>query len=390
MGLNLARFRAPRRGGNPRPARRYPLGAAPLLFALLSLMLGVGLTAGCGESDTQAPPPATQPARSTTTAAPAATPAPPSGPLVVYSGRGEVLVGPIIEEFSKATGIKVQVRYGGTSQLAATILEEGKNSPADVFWAQDAGALGAVAKKGGFVKLPDSLLGKVDQRFRSPKGEWVGVTARARVVSYNTTKLSERDLPDSIFGLTEPKWRGRVGWAPTNGSFQAFVTALRKVEGEQRARAWLEGMKANQAKAYPNNNAALLAVASGEVDVALINHYYLYAQLKEKGPTFPVRNYYPRSGDAGALVNAAGVGILGTSKQQDAAVRFVEFLLSARAQEFFASDTPADAYEYPVVPGVRIHPELVPLNQVKSPSFDLSDLDDLDGTLKLLRAVGVI
>lgn len=390
MGLRLARFRAPLSRGNPRCARRYPMGAAPLLFALLSLMLGVGLAAGCSQGDTQAPPSAAQPSPSGTTAPPAAAPAPQSGPLVVYSGRGEVLVGPIIEEFSKATGIKAQVRYGGTSQLAATILEEGRNSPADVFWAQDAGALGAVAKKGGFVKLPDSLLGKVDQRFRSPKGEWVGVTARARVVSYNTTKLSERDLPDSVFGFTEPKWRGRVGWAPTNGSFQAFVTALRKVEGEQRARAWLEGMKANQAKAYPNNNAALLAVASGEVDAALINHYYLYTQLKEKGPAFPVRNYYPRSGDAGALVNAAGVGILGTSKRQDAAVRFVEFLLSARAQEFFAGDAPSDAYEYPVVPGIKIHPELVPLNQVKAPSFDLSDLDDLDGTLKLLRDVGII
>jgi iron(III) transport system substrate-binding protein len=216
------------------------------------------------------------------------------------------------------------------------------------------------------------------------------VTGRARVVAYNTRKLTERDLPDSIFGFTDPKWKGRIGWPPTNGSFQAFVTALRVQEGDQRARQWLEGIKANQPKAYSNNTTALEAVASGEVDVAFINHYYLYTQLVQKGPSYPVRNYYPRAGDAGAMVNVAGVGVLASSKHREAALRLVDYLLSPEAQRYFAGETPEDAYEYPLVKGVPTHPDLQPLASIKTPQIDLGSLSDLDGTLKMLREVGLI
>ncbi|MBI4336879.1 MAG: iron ABC transporter substrate-binding protein [Chloroflexi bacterium] len=310
--------------------------------------------------------------------------------LTVYSGRSEELVGPIIEQFRKTTGIDVQVRYGGTAELAATILEEGQNSPADVYWAQDAGALGALSKGGKLAKLPDSVLNKVEGRFRSPKGEWVGVTGRARVVAYNTKNVTEADLPDSISGFTDPQWKGRIGWAPTNGSFQAFVTALRIAEGDAKARQWLEGVKANGAKTYGNNSAIVRAVATGEVDVGFVNHYYLYTFLKEQGLSFPVRNYSPRAGDAGAMINVAGVGVLGTSKHRQEALRFLEYLLSNEAQKYFAGDTPDDAFEYPLVAGVPTHPDLPSLSQIKTPNIDLSNLDDLQGTLRLLRDVGVV
>lgn len=310
--------------------------------------------------------------------------------ITVYSGRAEELVGPIIEQFTKDTGIKANVRYGGTPELAAAILEEGRNSPADVYWAQDAGALGALAQKGVLARLPDSILNKVDKRFRSPKGEWVGITGRARVVAYNTRKLTEKDMPDSTLGFTDPEWKGRIGWAPTNGSFQAFVTAMRVVEGEAKTRQWLEGVKANQPKAYRNNTAVLLAVASGEVDVGFVNHYYLYAQLKEKGPSFPARNYYPRAGDVGGMVNVAGAGVLSTSKNTEAAQRFIDYMLLQKAQTFFAGDRPGDPYEYPLVSGVLMHSDLTPLSQIKTPNIDLSSLSDLEGTLKLLRAVGIL
>ncbi|MSQ11557.1 MAG: iron ABC transporter substrate-binding protein [Dehalococcoidia bacterium] len=313
-----------------------------------------------------------------------------SGQLTVYSGRAEELVGPIITQFEEDTGVKVQVRYGETAQLAATILEEGKNSPADVFWAQDAGALGAVAKKGLFLELPDSVLERVEKRFRSPKGQWVGITGRARVVAYNTQKLTEQDLPDSIWGFTEPTWKGRIGWPPTNGSFQAFVTALRVLEGEDRAREWLRGIQANEPKAYRNNTTALLAVAAGEVDVAFVNHYYLYAQLKEQGPSFAARNYSPRAGDAGAMINVAGAGVLKSSKHQDGAVQLLGYMLADKAQRFFAGDSPDDAFEYPLAPGIPTHPKLVPLSQLKSPNLVLSDLEDLDGTLEILRELGIL
>jgi iron(III) transport system substrate-binding protein len=306
--------------------------------------------------------------------------------LVVYSGRNEELVGPIIERFEEETGIRTEVRYGGTAELASTILEEGENSPADVFFAQDAGALGAVADEQLLRELPQETLERVDERFRSPDGEWVGVSGRARVVAYNTERLSEEDLPDSIYDFTDPEWEGRIGWPPTNGSFQAFVTALRVLEGEDRARAWLEGIQANEPKVYENNIATLEAVASGEVDVGFVNHYYLFRFLEEQGEDFTARNYYLKNGDPGALVNVAGVGILGTAQRGEEAERFVEFLLSEEAQQYFADET----YEYPLVPGVETNAELVPLSEIQTPDIDLSNLDDLEGTLELLQETGVL
>src|SRR5215204_4640606 len=197
------------------------------------------------------------------------------GTLVVYSWRNEELVGPIIEGFEAESGIDVKVRYGDTAELAATILEEGENSPADLFFAQDPGALGALTDEGRFRPLPQETLDRVPEHFRSDDGVWVGTSGRARVVAYNTDELSESDLPDSIFGFTDPEWEGRIGWAPTNGSFQAFVTALRVLEGEDVAREWLEGIQANDPFVYPDNAAALEGVAAGEVEVAFVNHYSL-------------------------------------------------------------------------------------------------------------------
>jgi iron(III) transport system substrate-binding protein len=192
--------------------------------------------------------------------------------LVVYSGRSEELVGPVFDQFEERSGIDVQVRYGDTAELAATILEEGENSPADLFFAQDPGALGALQDEGRFQSLPQDSLDRVPERFRSPDGVWIGTSGRARVVAYNTEELNEGDLPYSIFDFTDPRWEGSIGWAPTNGSFQAFVTALRVLEGEDRARAWLEGIQANDPFEYPDNLTAVEGVASGEVQVAFVNH----------------------------------------------------------------------------------------------------------------------
>lgn len=305
--------------------------------------------------------------------------------VVVYSGRSEELVGPLVEQFEEATGIDAEVRYGDTAEMAAQILTEGENSPADVFFSQDAGALGALAKEGMLAPLPQEILDTVDDRFTSPDGEWVGVSGRARVVAYNTESLSEEDLPDTIFGFTEPEWEGRIGWAPTNGSFQAFVTALRVLEGDERAREWLEGIQANDPKVYEGNTPALEAVAAGEVDVAFINHYYLFQQLAEN-PDFTAANHFLTGTDPGALVNVAGAGILQTAEHTDAARAFVEFLLSEEAQQYFADET----YEYPLIEGIAANEELPPLDEIETPEIDLSDLSDLEGTLELMREAGVL
>ena len=313
---------------------------------------------------------------------------PPAGEsqtVTVYSGRSEELVGPLLEQFTEATGIAVEARYGDTAEMANLILTEGENSPADVFFAQDAGALGAVGDEGLLAELPSELLDQVDQRFRSPGGEWVGVSGRARVVAYNTENVTEPDLPDSIFGFTDPEWSGRIGWAPTNGSFQAFVTALRVIEGEDRAREWLEGIQANDPKVYEGNNPALDAVAAGEIDVAFINHYYLMQRLEES-PDTPAANYYLTDGDPGALVNVAGVGILTTTEKAEAAERLVEYLLGDEAQAYFAGETK----EYPLIDSVEAADELPPLSEIGTPEIDLSDLSDLEGTLELLEEVGIL
>ncbi|MGH7129817.1 MAG: extracellular solute-binding protein, partial [Planctomycetaceae bacterium] len=198
--------------------------------------------------------------------------------LVIYSGRSEELVSEIIERFEQANNLSVEVRYGDTAELAAQLLEEGDGSPADVYFAQDAGALGAVAKEGLFTELPENILERVDERFRSPDGAWVGVSGRARAVVYNTEAVSEADIPASILDFTDPVWKDRLGWAPTNGSFQAFVTALRVERGDDAARDWLEGIIANNPTVFEGNNPIVTAVNEGEIDAGFVNHYYLLRQ----------------------------------------------------------------------------------------------------------------
>jgi len=306
--------------------------------------------------------------------------------LVVYSGRNENLVGPLIEQFEAETGIDVEVRYGATAEMAATILEEGSNSPADVFYGQDAGALGALAAEGRLVELPNDILNLVESRFRSADGVWVGTSGRARVVAYNPDNVDPAELPESILGFTDPEWQGRIGWAPTNGSFQSFVTALRLIEGEDRAREWLEGIIANDPVAYSNNMVALEGVAAGEVDVAFINHYYLFRARAEQGDDYPAALYFPPNGDPGSLINIAGAGIIDTAANRAAAEEFIRFLLSEQAQTYFATET----YEYPLIDSVEPSEGLPPLSEIESPDIDLSTLADLEGTLRLLQEVGAL
>ncbi len=311
----------------------------------------------------------------------------PAAALLVYSGRNENLVGPLIEQFKAETGIDVQVRYGDTAEMAATILEEGKNSPADVYFGQDAGALGALANAGRLERLPDALLQAVDARFRDDEGRWVGASGRARVLVHNTDRVQPEDLPQDIWGLTEPQWQGMVGWAPSNGSFQAFVSALRVLEGDEAARRWLEAMIANEVKVYAGNSAIVEAVANGEITAGLVNHYYLYQHLAQKDANAPLANYYFPGSGAGALINVAGVGILDTSQNKAAAGRLIAFLLSQEAQQYFAAET----HEYPLAgQNVELTPGLLPLSQIATPAIDLGNLDDLQGTLELLQAVGAL
>ncbi len=306
--------------------------------------------------------------------------------ITVYSGRSEELIGPIIERFEAQSDIEVTVRYGGTAELLATLLEEGGRTRADVYIAQDAGALGAIESAGRLIELDADLLERVPVAFRSTSGRWVGISGRARVIVYNTERVDPGELPDSILGFTDPKWRGRIGWAPANGSFQAFVTALRLTRGEDAARDWLEGILANDPIEYPKNTPIVAAVAAGEVDVGFVNHYYLHRFVAEQGEGFGARNAYTAPGDPGTLINVAGAGILSSSDAQAEAAQLLAFLLSEEAQRYFTQET----FEYPLIEGVEANADLRSIAELQPVDLDLSRLSDLEGTLDLLRETGVL
>ena len=303
--------------------------------------------------------------------------------LTIYSGRNERLVGDLVKDFEKSSGLKVEVRYGDSAELAAQIAEEGDNSPADVFFAQDAGALGSVEPQ--LAPLPAAVARQSPERYRDPQSRWVGVSARSRVVAFDSRELKPADLPDTIFDFTKPEWKGRIGFPPTNASFQAFVSAMRLEIGDQRTREWLEGIKANQPKTYENNIQTEEAIARNEIDVGFVNHYYAY-ELRVEQPGFPVRNHFLRKGDPGSLVNSAGAGVLRTTDTKPDAERFVRFLLSRQAQAYFSQKL----YEYPVVEGVAPPKGLPPLDSLQGPDIKLADLGgELRATLQMLDQVGL-
>jgi iron(III) transport system substrate-binding protein len=306
--------------------------------------------------------------------------------LTVYSGRSEELIAPLIQQFEEESGIDVAVRYGGSTEIAATLLEEGENSPADVVFTQDPASIGSVALAGMLEPLPASILSVVPDRFSDGDGRWVGVSGRARTVVYDTTALDPDDLPSTEDGLTDPIWEGDVGIAPTNGSFLAFVAAKIMLDGEAATLAWLEGMAANAAPSYPNNSSIVSAVADEQLPSGLVNHYYLLRRLAEQ-PNATAANYFFPEPTAGSLVMPAGAGILTTSKNSDAGRAFIEFLLSEGAQSYFATQT----FEYPLLPGVAADPRLPPIESIPTPDIDLSDLASfLDRATDLISEAGLL
>ena len=305
-------------------------------------------------------------------------------PLTIYSGRNEKLVGALIGDFERETGIKTEVRYGDSAELSATIAEEGDSSPADVFFSQDAGALGAVESEGLLAVLPRSVLDKVDSRYRDSSGRWVGTSGRSRVVAYSTKRINESELPDSIFDFTDSRWKGRIGFPPPNASFQAFVSAMRLSVGDARTQRWLDDIKRNDPVLLENNIQTEEAIAAGEIDVGFVNHYYVY-ELRHERPGFPVANHFLRARDPGSLVNVAGVGVLGSSDQSEQAQRFAEYLLSAAGQRYFSEKT----FEYPLVAGSAAPKGLPPIADLQGPEITLDALGgELRSTLEMLSEAG--
>jgi len=316
-------------------------------------------------------------------ATPLATPV--GGKLTIYCGRNESLVSDLIPLIAEATGIDLDVRYGNTAELAAQILEEGENSPAGLYFCQDAGALGSLAQADILALIPDDLLEQVAPRYRSPDGVWLGLSGRVRVLLYNPDVTNPATLPTSILDLPTTDLNGPIGWAPTNAPFQSFITALRVTEGEDRARQWLEDVIATGPITFDDNGPQVNAVASQEVAVGLVNHYYVF-EARREDPGIAVENYYFPGGDIGSLVNIGGVGIIANSGQEEQAIAVTRYLLGVEAQTYFSEQT----LEYPLAAGVPAQPELIPLSEIEPPDIDLNDLADLEGTLTLLTDLGLI
>jgi iron(III) transport system substrate-binding protein len=345
-------------------ARRIGMGA--IVLALL---------AGCAAE------PAAQP--------PAQSAAPAAGPLTIYSGRSEELVGPLLEQMEAALGTDVEVRYGSTGEMSAQLLEEGARSPADVFYGQDAGALGALSAAGLLAPLPADVVAPLPERYRAAESTWVATSARARVVAYNPGLVSDADLPRSVDDLLAPRWSGgKIGFAPSNASWLSFVTGLRLVRGEDGARQWLTAFAAQQPQRFDGNGPVVDAVAAGTVEAGLVNHYYLYEKTAELDPaTYPVRNHYVPNDPLG-LVNVAGAGVVAASDDQENAQRAVAFLLSPQAQQYVVDSTG----EYPVIDGVEPtrEYELAPLESLAPPDVELAELASLEQSEAMLQEVGLL
>ena len=299
--------------------------------------------------------------------------------ITVYSGRSQNLIGPLLERFAEDTGIEVEVRYGGSTDLALLLKEEGDKTPADVFISRSPGPVGFLAERGLLAALDDDVLALAPS---SPSGYWVALTGRQRVLVYNAEQFAPTELPTSIYELTEEKWLGRVALAPTNGSFQDFFTLFRIEVGDEAALAWLKALHDGDAPVYPNNVSIVQAVARGEIEMGLVNHYY-NLRIKVEDPSTASENYHFPAGDPGGVTIATAIGAT-ASGDKAVAERLIRYLLAREAQEYFGKAN----FEYPLASGI----ELEGINSPPPESVDVGQFDRLGGslerTIELIREAG--
>jgi iron(III) transport system substrate-binding protein len=310
---------------------------------------------------------------------------PAGGQIVVYSGRNEELIRPILDDFSEETGVSVDVRWGDSAELALLIDQEGDRSPADVFISQSPGAVGFLTENERLGQLPGEITSLVAGEDAADDGTWVSVTGRVRVVVYNTDLVDPDDLPDSVLDLTDPQYGGQVAIAPTNGSFQDFVTVLRNEIGDEATLEWLEGMAAGNPPTFDGNTAIVEAVGRGEVPMGLVNHYYAFA-AKDEAPNLPVENHYFPDGDYGSTMLSSAVSLVDGANNPEAAVRLVEFLLSDEGQDYFTNET----FEFPLRLGAEPNPALPDLEDIHVTRIDFGELGGgLEPTIDLIEESGL-
>jgi iron(III) transport system substrate-binding protein len=294
------------------------------------------------------------------------------GGILVYNAQHESLTQAWADGFTKETGIKVTLRNGSDTELGNQIVQEGAASPADVFLTENSPAMGLVAGAGLFAPLNADTLQQVPEAFRPSDGKWTGIAARSTVFAYNKTKLKPAALPKSLLDLAAPEWKGRWGASPSGADFQAIVSALLELKGEQATSDWLKAMKQN-ALAYKGNGTAMKAVNAGEVDGAVIYHYYFFGDQAKTGENSNnVELYYFRNEDPGAFVSTSGGGVLASSKHAADAQAFIKWITGKAGQEILKT---GNSFEYAVGEGADSNPKLVQLADLHAPKLDASKLN---------------
>ncbi len=310
--------------------------------------------------------------------------------VTVYSGRSENLMMPLFDEFERQSGITVQVRWGSSTDLALLVAEEAEQTQADVFISRSPGPVGFLDARGLLATMDSSVLDLVAAEHRGTNGTWIGFSGRKRVLVHNLDNVPPSELPDSVFELTDPKWRGRVAIPATNGSFVDWFTVFRDQYGNDVATQWLDDMVANDARNYPNNVSIVDAAARGEIDVGLVNHYYnhrMTSDAEAAGREHRAANYDLSDEDIGSLLIITAATMTANADDREAAQELIAYLLSPSAQRYFTNST----YEYPLAGGIEPNPALPPLSALSIGSVDFDALGGgFETTEEIIQSSGIL
>jgi iron(III) transport system substrate-binding protein len=308
--------------------------------------------------------------------------------LTLYNAQHEQVVGMLTAMFTRQTGIKVLVHTGEGPDIAAQILQEGADSPADLFFTENSPELILLDEKGLLAPVDPATLANVPAKYSAADGDWLGVLARENVLDFNASMISETALPASLMDLARPDWAGKVGIAPSDADFLPLVSAVIRTQGKPAALAWLNGLKAN-AKIYEDDESVVAAVARGDVAVGVVNNYYWARLEADLGPRkIDSALYHFKHGDIGGLINISGAAVLKSSKNQAAAQKFLAFLVSHQAQ--VALGESEIEFEYPLAPGVAPNKRLAPFSALQPPAISVSKLGDDQDAGALLQQAGLI
>lgn len=309
-----------------------------------------------------------------------------SGEITVYNAQHEALTKEWVDAFTAETGVKVTLRQGDDTEMSNQIVQEGQASPADVFLTENSPAMAQVETAGLFTDVDKATVDQVPAQFRPSTNKWTGIAARSTVLVYDKTKLSEDKLPTSMLDLAKPEWKGKWAASPSGADFQAVVSALLELKGEAATKDWLKGMKENY-KSYKGNSTAMKAVNAGEVDAALIYHYYYYGDMAKTGENSKnVTPYYFKNQDPGAFLSISGGGVLKSSKNAAAAQAFLKFITGKKGQEVLQKGT---SFEYAIASDVPSNDKLVPIKDLQAPTVDPAKLNSAKVT-ELMTQAGLL